>query len=351
MQNRHSLYINARFVTQALTGVQRYAFECCLQMKKLNPDIVFLCPKRSKQQAWSSELEVTTIGSFTGHLWEQIDLYFYFSNKKNYFLFNPCNTAPLLLKNNYATVHDVSFALFKENNSFVFAAWYNFLMPRILAKAKHVFTVSETVKKQLIELYQTEENIISLTYNGLAAKFLNNTKQLLPKEKIILSVGSFSKRKNTEKLVEAFLDSPLLQEYTLVILGGYYNAFSKTKLTKSDRILLIEKPSDEELVSYYQRAQIFVSLSMYEGFGLPVLEALHFKCRVLCADIATYHELFEDYVYFCNHFNKMDIMHMLHNIAQVNTIEERQIDALIKKYSFGKSAAHILSVINGTKID
>lgn len=351
MQNMHSIYINARFVTQPLTGVQRYAFECCLQMKKLNPDIVFLCPKNGSQQAWSSELEVSAIGSFTGHLWEQIDLLIYFSSKKNYTLFNPCNTAPLLLKHNYITVHDVSYALFKENNSFVFTSWYNFLLPRIIVKAKHVFTVSETVKKQLIELYETTEGKISITYNGLARKFLNNPAQAHAKEKIILSLGSFSKRKNTEMLVEAFLDSTLLHDYTLVILGGYYKAFSKTQLTKSDRILLIEKPSDEALVSYYQRAQIFVSLSMYEGFGLPVLEALHFNCSVLCADIQTYHELFDDYVYFCNHFNKMDIMHMLHNIAQLNTIEERHITALIKKYSFEKSAAHILSIINGNKID
>jgi len=94
---------------------------------------------------------------------------------------------------------------------------------------------------------------------------------------------------------------------------------------------------------YYQRAEIFVSLSLYEGFGVPVLEAMYSNCRVLCADIPTYRELFEDYVYFCNHLDKEDISQTLETMSKNELSKPVDQELLKKKYSFSESATHLLS--------
>ena len=345
MQKKTTIYVNARFVTQPLTGVQRYAFECCLQMKKSNPDMVFLCPKKSKQQEWSKELMVLPIGHFSGHRWEQIDLVWYLRNKKHYVLFNPCNTAPLLLRNNFITVHDISYNIYRENNPYLFSAWYNFLMPRIINKAVHVFTVSETVRQQLILLYEKDPDKISVSYNGVAAQFSDAAHEPIKKEKMILTVGSISRRKNIEILIQAFLESGLQVQYTLVIVGGHHDAFSKLALPLHDNIRFESTLSDNALFDYYQRAECFVSLSFYEGFGLPVLEALSANCNVLCSNIATYQELFEEYVYFCNHYDKADIIRKLVVMTHHESSNLINQNFLKEKYSFSKSAKQILRLL------
>jgi glycosyltransferase involved in cell wall biosynthesis len=342
MQKKTTIYVNARFVTQPLTGVQRYAFECCMQMKKSNPDMVFLCPKKSKQQEWSKELMVLPIGHFSGHYWEQIELVWYLRNKKHYVLFNPCNTAPLLLSKNFITVHDISYNIYRENNPYLFSAWYNFLMPRIINKAVHVFTVSETVRQQLILLSKKAPDKISVTYNGVAIQFSEAAHEPIKKEKLILAVGSISRRKNIEILIEAFLESGLQHEYTLIFVGGQHTAFSKLHLTQHNNIIFKSNPSDNALSDYYQRAECVVSLSFYEGFGLPVLEALASNCKVLCSDIRTYHELFEEYVYFCNHYDKADIIRKLVEMTYHEQSNRINQNFLKEKYSFSKSAKQIL---------
>ncbi len=350
MQKTNTIYVNARFVTQPLTGVQRYAFECCMQMKKTNSNLVFLSPKNTVHREWADKLDVQTLGFNTGHRWEQLDLAFYLVTKKDAVLFNPCNTAPWLLNINYITVHDISYALYKENNTFLFSSWYNFLLPRIIKKARHVFTVSETVKRELIAIYDTAPEKISITYNGIPAPFETNGSIPIQKEKIILAVGSLTKRKNLTLLVDAFLSSSLKNHYTLVIAGSSYQAFSKINLQAHDRIVIKSSLTDTELSACYQQAEIFVSLSLYEGFGLPVLEAICSNCKVLCADIATYHELFEDYVYFCDHLDKADVARMLESMSQTELSEPVDQELLKNKFSFSESAAHLLSWLENTPV-
>jgi glycosyltransferase involved in cell wall biosynthesis len=345
MTKAKKIFVNARFLSQALTGVQRYAFECCVQMKKMDAEIIFLSPENILHHEWSKLLDVKVIGNRVGHLWEQIDLPLYLIRKTNYVLFNPCNTAPLLLAYNFITIHDLSFKLYKENNSFWFRTWYSFLIPKVIHRAKHLFTVSETIQKQICSAYSVEANKISITYNGIAFNFESQSKSEIKKDKMILVVGSISKRKNITLLMQAFLDSPLKNEYKLVIAGSYQAIFSEVTLIEHPQIVMETALSDKELIQYYQRSEIAVSLSSYEGFGIPVLEALFYRCKVLCANIETYHELFEDYVYFCDHFDKQNIISMLTMIANNHNQKSIDIKFLQEKFSFSKSAHEILEMI------
>ena len=107
------IYINGRFLTQNITGVQRYAIEIVKALDKylsdndLKDKYIFeiVCPKNIKQKLVLKNIKIKQIGKLKGHLWEQIELPLYVKNK---FLFNFCNCAPLIKKNQTVTIHDIA---------------------------------------------------------------------------------------------------------------------------------------------------------------------------------------------------------------------------------------------------
>src|SRR4051812_40519713 len=102
------IVVNARFLTQPLSGVQRYGIECSRQIKKLYHEITFVCPQNVIHQDIAEELGVKIIGRREGHLWEQIDLPLYLAGMKYPPLLNLANTAPIRYRNNYVTIHDLA---------------------------------------------------------------------------------------------------------------------------------------------------------------------------------------------------------------------------------------------------
>jgi glycosyltransferase involved in cell wall biosynthesis len=338
------IYINARFLTQQISGVQRYGIECCRQIKKLYADAVFLAPQNIIHHAVAHELGVTLIGNKTGHIWEQTELLRFMKKTNGAPLLNLCNTAPLLYHNNYLTLHDLAFYWHPEWNSKPFAAWYNFLIPR-LARASHkLFTVSSTVKTEIEKAYGIDGHKIEVTYNGISLDFVvADSARTALKERLILSVGSFNIRKNHQTFIQGFLNSPIQNEYRLVIVGAANGAFAASKengLPDNKNVTILSDVSHSELQGLYQKAEIVASLSLYEGFGIPLVEGLHFGCKLLCSDIPVYHELFGDVAVFCSTTNVADVAR---NIEAAIAAPYRALqNGLCQKYSYEYAANVIL---------
>lgn len=338
------LYINARFLTQPLSGVQRYSIEMSRQILEVFPNTVFLSPKNILHQDIAHEFGAKIIGNHTGHVWEQTSLPNYLKKMGCPPLFNPGNTAPLFYANNFITIHDLAFKHFPQWNSKAFVLWYNFLVPRITKRAKHIFTVSQTVKEELQKELQLPFSKITVAYNGLSNTFLVLRNETVPKEKIILAVGSLNQRKNHHALIQAFQNANLSKDYQLVIVGGRHSIFAHETLSiDTGRITVINDADDTALALLYNKAEITVSLSAYEGFGIPVLEGLYFGCKVLCSDIEVYHELFEGKVYFCNQVDINDISTKLDDM--VKSPYPTAVASVVKKYNYTPAAQIILNAI------
>lgn len=336
------VYINARFLTQPISGVQRYGIEISRQIKCKKSDVILLAPYNVIHNDIARELDVQIIGVNKGPIWEQIDLPLFLRNK-DAVLFNLCNTAPLFFSSNYLTIHDLAFKLYPQWNSKLFAKFYNFLIPKISKRAKHIFTVSNTVKNELVEYLQLPPEKISITYNGLAPH-LKPDKITSEKENIILAVGSFNLRKNHHQLIKAFLHSSVCETYELWIIGNVEKIYSEMQLDETAKnVRIVHDVSDEMLVSIYRKAKLAVSLSQYEGFGIPVLEGLCFGCKVICSDIAVFRELYDKYVYFCAPQNIKDISKALEDSIQ----QDNKVSTFIipEEYSYEKSAQIILNQI------
>lgn len=343
------IFVNARFLTQPLSGVQRYGIECSRQIKKRYPQVQFIAPGDIVHHDVAKELDVVTVGRNTGHLWEQYDLPLFMRKQKSPPLLNLANTAPLFYGNNFITIHDLAFHHHPEWNSKKFAAGYNFLIPRLAHNCRHLFTVSNTVKSELVQCYKLPESKISVTYNGLSQSMLAEGSGGKPaKEKIILSVGTFTKRKNHQNLIAAFLESKVKGEYSLAIIGDKNKIFSEAGIDEhilaGSNIKIMARLDDSELIAAYQKAEIVVSLSLYEGFGIPLLEGLYSGCKIICSDIPVYRELYGGHARFCLPTDIHSIAAALEDTARAPASASASAD-LFQKYSYGQAAEMILEKI------
>jgi len=343
------IFVNARFLTQAISGVQRYGIECSRQIKKLYQNVIFIAPHNILYKDLANELEVKITGFNKGHLWEQVDLPLFMAKQGHAPLINLANTAPLLYSNNYVTIHDLAFYHHPEWNSKAFSAWYNILIPRLAYGSRHIFTVSQTIKDEIIKCYDVPSSKISITYNGISQAMLDAASEKKPaKEKIILSVGTFNRRKNHQHLIAAFLDSDIKDQYQLVIIGDKNKVFSESSINEqallNSNIKIYPTLSEDELISMYQRAEVVVSLSLYEGFGIPLLEGLYNDCRIICSDIPVYQELYGNYAAFCDPNDLKSIVAILNANAQSSntTMMHNNPGGVFDLYNYKRSAETIL---------
>ena len=349
------IFVNARFLTQAISGVQRYGIECSRQIKKLHPEVTFVAPKNVLHKDIANELNVNIIGMNTGHLWEQADLPFYLAKKGYPPLINLANTAPVFYSNSYVTIHDLAFYHHPEWNTKKFSTWYNILIPRIAYSCKHIFTVSNTIRGEIMRCYNISPGKISVAYNGISQKMLSyGPHSSGAKERIILSVGTFSIRKNHSALIKAFLNSKAHDVYTLVIVGDKNKVFRDNAIDETaisdNHIKIYDTLSEDELINMFRKAEIIASASLYEGFGIPVLEGLYNGCKALCSDIPVYRELYDGYAAFCNPRDDNSMVEAMDSIITQPVGEGREINDLLKKCSYKNSAQIILDkVLNGKK--
>ena len=211
------------------------------------------------------------------------------------------------------------------------------------------------MRDEIVKYYKISQSKISITYNGIAEHMLvagGITRQA--KEKIILSVGTFNKRKNHQSLVRAFLESKIKDEYQLVMVGDRNKVFSESGFHDNDlltgNVTVYEHFTNEDLIAMYRKAEVIVSLSMYEGFGVPVLEGIYFGCKAICSDIAVYRELFDSCAVFCDPVDKKQIADTLLDITQASITGTAHCAGMLsEKYSYKRSAEIIVERRSSTR--
>lgn len=340
------VYINGRFLTQQITGVQQFAFEICRYLQHSTFELVVVVPKGTSIPKSLSHLQFKVVGQNNGYIWEQIELPNFLKRNGSPLLLNFCNTAPLLYKNQWVTIHDLAFMHHPEWFSKSFAKVYRFLIPRIVKRSQKVFTVSKTIREQLSKTFGLQQDDIGLLYNGIPQALLEYTKSNLPKQNIILTVSSINPRKNLNTLIDAFLQSDL-PDYQLVIVGAKNNVYVQKELPHNSRISFTGYIPNDEMYRLYHEAKLFVSLSLDEGFGIPVLEALYCGCPVLLSNIAVYKECFGDVAAFTSATNAEQAALDL-TAAITHPPIATSIGNLMEQYHYEASASSLIKMLRET---
>jgi glycosyltransferase involved in cell wall biosynthesis len=294
------IVINARFLTQTITGVQRFALEICrgLPNRIAGNDVVFVCPKDKKINHLVNDRKVLEIGRLSNNLWEQIELPLFLKKNGNPLLINLVGIGPVGYKNKVMALYDLAFYHYPEWFSFAFRNTYNFLVPISVKNARQIITDSEYVKADIHKTYGVNEENIDVIYAAPSKKFKNLH---LTREKIILTVSSIDPRKNLARVIKAF--QLVESDFKLVIVGKSNNSFAKMdeeEKSITSKIQFTGYLTDDQLIQLYNKASIFIYASLFEGFGIPPLEAQACGCSCIVSNSTSLPEVYQNSVMYCD---------------------------------------------------
>ncbi|MDP3998022.1 MAG: glycosyltransferase family 1 protein [bacterium] len=256
--------------------------------------------------------------------------------------------------------------MFKKSDLYQLKNWTAYSVKN----AKKVLTISEASKNDIIRHYQIDPERVIVTYPGIKmeseipskARFasggrdqepsMENLKKYKIEGDYILFVGTLQPRKNIVRLIEAFSTlGPKL--YTLVVVGkpGWlyeeiYEAPKKFKV--EDRVKFLDYVPDEDLPALYQNALCFVLPSLYEGFGLPVLEAMHYGCPVVTSNVSSLPEAAGDAAIMVDPESTESIKEGIEKVLGDKSLREKLVKKgyeQVKKFSWEKCARETLKVL------
>ncbi|MBF8249949.1 MAG: hypothetical protein HW400_550, partial [Candidatus Levybacteria bacterium] len=234
-------------------------------------------------------------------------------------------------------------------------------------KAKGILTISKASKGDIIREYGVSEKRVVVTYPGIKEGLMIKDERLSMDEMrkkygigkdYILFVGTIQPRKNIERLIEAF--SKLNKSgLDLVIVGKKGWKFEEIlaapkKLNVQNKVKFLDSVTDEDLPAFYKNALCFALPSLYEGFGLPVLEAMKYGCPVITSNISSLPEAGGDAALYVDPFNVHDITKKLELIINDKELRSKLIKKgyeQIKKFSWKKTAKETLNALQGLTIE
>ncbi len=282
------LFVNARILMAPMTGVQRYLTEMLAAWPEQPP-------LQLQPPSWSAR-------GVSGHAWEQLVLP---RRTRGALLWSPVHSGPVMLEAQVVTVHDIVPLDHPEWLHPRFARWYRWMLPRLMTRARHVIAISNFTRNRLIACTGIDGDRVSVIHSGVGSGFLaDHSQDATPMRqsfglggcRYVLSLGALEPRKNLGALIAAWQQAlpNLPDDLDLVIAGGVgrQSVFGHgPELDRPERVVFLGRVEDRWLPALYSEAEWFVYPSLYEGFGLPPLEAMACGTPVILNDIEVFREV------------------------------------------------------------
>jgi len=345
------------------TGVEWYSYYLIQELKKIDQQNRYFlysdrplvgdlarCPQNFFEKILSWPLSrFWTLGRLS------LEMLF---GKKPDTLFVPAHTLPLVNpKNAVVTVHDIGFERFPSAYSWVDKLYHRVSIRIIKRAARKIITVSEFSKKELQDVYQIPARKIAVVYNGfepIRNENLELSEEL--KQKIngpyLFFIGRLEEKKNVARVVEAFAQLRR-SDLKLVLAGKPGFGFERiekiiAKNNLQDRVVILGWTDQQQIPALFANAEVFVFPSLYEGFGIPVLEAMDVKCPVLTSNTSSLPEVAGDAAYLVDPENVQEIVAGLQKILSDQdyraSLVARGLEQ-VKKFSWEKCARQTLKNI------
>lgn len=349
--------VNARFLLpHKLEGFGWYSYEVISRMCRNHPEHEFiLFFDRPYDQKFIFSKNITPIilspparHPFLHYYWFEFAVFKALKRIKADLFFSPDGYISLKSKvPTLAVIHDINFEHYPKDLKFWARNYYKRFFPRYAHHAAHIVTVSEFSKQDIIQQYQIRPNKISVRYNGVGNHFYpkSESENLAIKQKyaggndFFLFVGALTPRKNLDRLFLAFdlFKEKNKNNIRLLIVGEKYFWNKKTEkiysqLKFKNEVSFTGHMQVDKLAQIYSATLGLCFVSYFEGFGLPIVEAMKSGVPVLCANQSASPEIAGDAAILCNPFDEKDISSKMELMAFDQNLRQE----LIKK---GKSRA------------
>ncbi len=357
--------VNTRLLQYGkLEGIGRFMHETLSRLVRMMPNdefIFYFDRPYHKSFVYSPNVKAKMVPPPARHpflywLWLEWALPFHFKKDKIDVFYSPDGFLSLNTEvPQIAVFHDLAFEHFPEGISKVGAWYYKRYMPKFAQKAKHLLAVSEFTKQDIIKTYNISEEKISVTCNGVSDIFkpLNTDNQIIVRDKYtkgkpyILYVGSIHPRKNLGRLLMAFekLKKENTTDLQLLICGRKAWNFDEifdffNDMEFKEEVHFTGSVSDNELSKIYGSASVLCYISLFEGFGIPILEAFASHIPVITSNVSSMPEVAGDAALLVNPYNIDEIKNAMGKIFMDSNLSQFMIEKgkeRLKYYSWQKA--------------
>ncbi|MEO9459481.1 MAG: glycosyltransferase family 1 protein [Lentilitoribacter sp.] len=340
-----TVFVNGRFLCQKLSGVQRFAGEILsaldLQLSRdtglanaVGPIVVVHPDGLLRRPDWRV-IPLQKVGRTNGHIWEQGALYHVSKNEP---LISLGNAGPVRHKKQMIVLHDANIWDIPDAFSSRYKLLHKTMRPILAARAKELVTVSRFSADALAKHLNVSIDRFSIIPNGsdhildVGTDTTVLDRNNLRNDSYLLCVGNLSPNKNIERLIQAhaLAGAGVLP---LVVVGGAASGVAVEEFKSNSKITMLGRVNDDALRSLYENAAGFVFPSLYEGFGIPPLEAMQLGTPVLASNSTAMPEILNQAAMFFNPRSVDEMTALLLRFSRLSTSEKKILVARGHKVS------------------
>ena len=304
--------IDGLFLTQKITGIQRYAYEITMELDNRVPQntLEILVPEYLKNVPNLKNIKVIRHGKERGVLWQQIN-YANYARKNKLKCICFTNVLPLIYAHGIITIHDVSYKanpqFFKSKRDYLSALWHRLNYWRAAHSDMKVVTVSQFSKSEIMKYYGISPERITVIYNAWqhmnrihAARDTFERYPRLNKGEYYFSMSTLAANKNFKWILYADKNNP---EKQFAIAGGgkLKGAAEAEGFANLPNIQFLGYVSDEDAKALMCNCKAFLFPTLYEGFGIPPLEAIACGAKnIIVSDTPCMREIYQDFAEYIN---------------------------------------------------
>ncbi|MFA5800897.1 MAG: glycosyltransferase family 1 protein [Thermoleophilia bacterium] len=358
-------------------GMGNFVYNLLIELAKLSGNeqyILYVDDKRAAEYApRDSRFSIKVIGPKLYPLWEQVSLPLAIKRDRLDVLHCPANTAPLVLPehlNLVLSIHDTMFLLPKNvlpKSPSIYQRigriYYRLVAPHAAKHAKIIMTVSNHSMRDIADKLNIANNKIQVVYESGNVRsccmpdsdvVVDVMQHFAIKGQFIFALGALDPRKNTTGVLNSFahLKDLTKQPIYLVIAGLSDKEINKfhtlvLEMGLDGWVILLDFITDEELIALYNGADVFLYPSLYEGFGMPVLEAMACGTPVITTSAGSIPEVAGDAALFVDPMDPEEIAHSILNIISNIDIRNKLIEKGLeqaKKFSWETTARQMLEI-------
>ncbi|MBA3898925.1 MAG: glycosyltransferase family 4 protein [Bacteroidetes bacterium] len=358
--------VNTRLLLKdKLEGIGRFAYETLRRITKQHPEhrFVFIFDRPfDKEFIFGPNVTPVVVGLPARHpilfyLWFEFSVKKILKNYKADIFLSPDGYLSLSTDvKSIAVIHDLNFEHFPKHLPWVMSKYYRYFFPRFAQKAARIATVSEFSKKDIHQKYGISNEKIDVVYNGASDAFKPLTTTQIEENRKLYSagapyfiyVGSQQPRKNLANLLKAFekFRKTTKEPVKLLLTGSSYYWSSEMKKALNDMncshdVIFTGRLCDKELSELMASALALTYVSYFEGFGIPIIEAMRSKVPVIASNSSSIPEIAGDAAILVNPFSVDSIANAMEKIYTDKDLRESLIQKGLQKqldYNWDKSA-------------
>ncbi|HBB35217.1 MAG TPA: mannosyltransferase [Cyanobacteria bacterium UBA8803] len=373
----HQILLNLSILFSQPTGIATYAANLFPHLQPLNPTLLISpvaeqrFPGASHFTCYSIPSNLTPAQGTKGHfrrlLWTQLQLSHIYQTLNCTLLFSPIPEAPLYTNCRYVVmVHDLIPLRFPRPLS-PLTPYFRYYIPQVLAQAQHILCNSIATAQDIIDFFQVPAAKITpipLAYDNQHFRQLDFPKDDARRTKedmggetcpYFLYLGRHDPYKNLHRLIEAFAALPNCRDYQLWIAGSPDRRYTPTLQTLANQLNLLDRVKFLDYVPYDQlptilnQAIALVFPSLWEGFGLPVLEAMACGTPVITSNLSALPEVAGDAAILVDPYNTSEITAAMQTVATDSQLRSHLSTLGLnraRQFSWAKTGQATVEVLN-----